>query len=121
MTLFKLKTSLVIFIFFWGANLLFGQAGSVDLSFASHHDGLTIGMSGKVNSFAVQPDDKIIAAGSLFFYNSEEIYDIIRFHPDGTKDSTFNTQVGVNREIKKVRDHRYLLTRAASSRGLENV
>ncbi len=63
--------------------------GSLDTSFAP------IGAdAGDINALAVQPDGKIIVAGSMTNYGGLSCKRIVRILPNGTLDSSFNTLTG---------------------------
>jgi uncharacterized delta-60 repeat protein len=49
---------------------------------------------GTINSLAIQPDDKIVAVGSLGSFNFQSANRLIRLNSDGTRDSSFSTNGG---------------------------
>ncbi len=65
----------------------FNADGSLDNSF---NPGGT-GQDGNVYAVVLQPDGKIIIAGSIVSYNNVAKGGIVRLNPDGTLDTTFNT------------------------------
>ena len=67
--------------------------GTVDTTFEITNQIPSIGDL-EVNGLALQPDGKILAG----FYNIslDEIADVRRFNPDGSPDTTFNTNTGVS-------------------------
>jgi uncharacterized delta-60 repeat protein len=74
------------------------QGGQLDLSFA-----IGTGFSGfAVNSLAIQPDGKIIAAGSFTDYNGTTVNGIARINANGTIDNTFNSGVGFNQGVVSI-------------------
>lgn len=60
--------------------------GTVDNSFA-----IARGTIGYVNDMAIQPDGKIIVAGSIKRYNDAVVKYIVRLNPDGALDNTFKS------------------------------
>ena len=52
------------------------------------------GLNGIAYDMKVQPDGKIIAAGTLTTYSGSTNSGIVRINPNGTKDTTFNVGVG---------------------------
>ncbi len=52
--------------------------------------------SGSVNSIALQPDGKILVGGSFSNFGGVPITRIVRLHPNGTVDTTFNPGGGPN-------------------------
>lgn len=61
-----------------------GAAGDVDLSFDPGS-----GVSGTVNTIAVQPDGKVLIGGPLTFSNGTNGYGSARLHANGSVDSAF--------------------------------
>ncbi len=89
----KLKVRIcwpVLFLCFLGIGLLnrmpsFGQAGSLDESFNPGS-----GANGEITIMAMQPDGKIVIAGSFTSYNGIPApLGIARLNPDGTHDPSF--------------------------------
>lgn len=74
--------------------------GSVDSSF---HIGMGIGANpfySSIYQVAIQPDNKIIVAGSFFKFNNKPVGNLIRLLPNGVLDSTFYSGVaGLNGTI----------------------
>ena len=72
--------------------ILVAQSGTVDPSFndfmpSSPSD---IGAVGLLNySISIQDDDKIILGGNMWVYNGDSCSGLIRLHPDGELDTTF--------------------------------
>ncbi|MBH8560156.1 T9SS type A sorting domain-containing protein [Hymenobacter negativus] len=65
--------------------------GSLDASFVPGGTGWT----GEVRSVVVQPDGKILVAGSLYSrFNGQPTHGLIRLLPNGTLDTSFNTGSG---------------------------
>lgn len=62
--------------------------GSVDKTFN------VLGVSGRIDAFSIQPDNKILAGGSFTVNNSSN--NIVRLHSDGSIDSSFQTGLGFN-------------------------
>jgi len=48
------------------------------------------GLNGFINKISIQSDNKILIAGSFTTYNGLSQVGLIRFNPNGTKDTTFN-------------------------------
>ena len=65
---------------------------SKDLSFDNGYVGT--GFNAVVRAVAIQPNQKIIAAGDFSVYNNATEKRIIRLNIDGTKDDSFNTGTG---------------------------
>jgi uncharacterized delta-60 repeat protein len=65
---------------------LSAQDGSLDNSFRC---GDGIDMKGVLSCIAVQPDNKIIIAGSFGSYNGKHANSLARLNPDGSLDTTF--------------------------------
>jgi uncharacterized delta-60 repeat protein len=61
----------------------FGSNGMVRTSFGS-------GTSGVVNAVAIQPDGKIVMAGTSFGASGDEDFAVARYLPDGTLDTSFS-------------------------------
>lgn len=59
-------------------------------------------LNSKVNSIAVQPDDKILVAGQFRKYNGENFPGFARLHSDGTVDKSFNPEIAYNASLSKV-------------------
>lgn len=60
------------------------------------------GINGSVNSIVVQPDDKVLLAGSIMSYKgSESSKSIMRIKPNGDIDASF-TSLGVDYEIRSI-------------------
>ena len=57
---------------------------------------LGTGFSQTVNISSLQPDGKIIAAGTFTTYNGSSNNYIVRINSDGTKDNTFNVGTGLD-------------------------
>lgn len=60
--------------------------GTVDNNFATAR-----GTIGYVNDMAIQPDGKIIIAGSIVRYNDTAVKYIVRLNPDGSLDNSFKS------------------------------
>lgn len=59
--------------------------GTLDSAFAPSGTGL----DGSVSAITVQPDGRVLAAGSFSSYNGQAARSLIRLNPDGTRDETF--------------------------------
>jgi uncharacterized delta-60 repeat protein len=68
--------------------------GTVDASF-----NLGSGLNGKVYTSILQPDGKIMIAGSFTRFNGIDSGRIIRLNSNGSRDATFNSSVGVENNI----------------------
>jgi len=64
--------------------------------------GSSLGPNGDVNAILIQPDDKIILAGSFSTFNGVLTKRIIRLNVDGSVDPTFNTGSGFNDFVTNV-------------------
>lgn len=71
--------------------------GSLDLSFETGS-----GFNNVVFDIDIQPDGKIIVAGSFSSYNGVAAIRIVRLNPDGSRDTSFNSAVGVNNSIRSI-------------------
>ncbi|MBN2612919.1 MAG: T9SS type A sorting domain-containing protein [Bacteroidales bacterium] len=74
------------------ATNLNGQPGSLDSEFGTGGKVTTLpgNYSGGINSIALQPDGKIIAAGFVII-GSEYDYALVRYNSDGSLDNSFGT------------------------------
>ena len=68
--------------------------GSIDESFNTG-----TGFNGKIYASCLQPDGKIILAGSFTMYNGISAGRLIRLNSDGSYDPTFNTAIGATTGI----------------------
>lgn len=66
--------------------------GQRDLSFNAGGAGLTMGTI--ADAMVVQTDGKILLGGTFTLYNGVPASKIIRLHPDGSRDTSFNTGTG---------------------------
>ena len=79
---------------------------------------MTASLTMSVNTLAVQPDGKYLAAGGFDFVNGNLTGKLQRFNPDGTVDATFNIGTGANGFIAAVAlqpDGKILVAGAISS------
>lgn len=76
---------------------LYPNNGGIDPTF-----NVGTGFSGEVLSLAVQPDGRILAAGSFTQYRGVAANNIARLHLDGSRDGTFDVNAGTNNRIIKV-------------------
>lgn len=60
------------------------------------------GFNQRVTSIVVQNDDKIIVAGEFTKFNDTTAMRIVRLHPDGAIDHTFNAGYGANMTIENM-------------------
>jgi uncharacterized delta-60 repeat protein len=77
--------------------------GTLDTSFNSGGSGFNVESYNNVRKILVQPDNKILVAGSLSYYNNDgaAAREIIRLNPDGSKDTNFNDpnlSIGINQK-----------------------
>ncbi|MBL7777055.1 MAG: family 16 glycosylhydrolase [Chitinophagales bacterium] len=72
--------------------------GSLDSGFGSG-----TGANGVINAVLVQPDDKIVIAGSFTTYNGVSKNRIARLHSDGSIDSTYQSGSGANAAINEAK------------------
>lgn len=71
--------------------------GSTDSTFNSG-----TGFTARVNSMALQNDQKIVAAGFFKAYNGKRRWGVARLHTDGQIDYGFSPEVGFSAEVLKV-------------------
>jgi uncharacterized delta-60 repeat protein len=69
--------------------------GSIDNTF-----NIGTGPNGFINTILVQSNGKIILVGNFTSFNGSLINRIVRLNPDGTIDTTFNSGIGCNNEIR---------------------
>jgi len=70
----------------------FNADGTPDTTFRTN---IGTGLGSTVNSFAIQPDDKIVVGGNFTTQNGTTANYIARFNADGTPDITFSTNIGI--------------------------
>ncbi len=73
--------------------------GSLDLSFDPTRGGQLIGPAtqfGDVLAFARQPDGKLVLGGAFSGYNGVLRRHILRIHPNGALDESFNPGFGAD-------------------------
>ncbi|MBC8883158.1 delta-60 repeat domain-containing protein [Flavobacterium piscinae] len=68
----------------------FNPDGTIDTSFEE----VILLTSGVINDIALQTDGKILVCGNFSTLNGEAVSQIIRLHPDGTKDTSFVPTIG---------------------------
>ncbi len=75
--------------------------GDADKSF---NPGIITGLSGQpfMNALQVQPDGKILLAGSFSNINGAARNRLARFNPDGSLDASFDTGIGANATISVI-------------------
>jgi uncharacterized delta-60 repeat protein len=71
----------------------FQPSGAVDTGFGS--DGAAIGAEGSADSLAIQPDGKIVAAGTGGSTYPGYAFAVMRFNGDGTPDPSFGSEGSV--------------------------
>ena len=71
--------------------------GSLDTGFSPGN-----GANGAVQTLAVQPDGKVIVAGDFSEFDNQETHFIVRLHPNGMRDTSFQTASGANGFIHTV-------------------
>lgn len=86
------------------AALVSAQTGTLDPTFLNGDRGYGLGAGPgyMVKAIAVQPDGKIIIAGSFDTYNTTSRNRVARLNTDGTLDATFNAGTGPNGDINTV-------------------
>jgi uncharacterized delta-60 repeat protein len=72
-------------------------AGSMDAAFTTGS-----GSNNIIQKIAIQPDGKIIVAGTFTTYNGTASNQIARLNTDGTLDNSFSTGTGVNKAIQSI-------------------
>lgn len=76
----------------WVVIVQAGSPGDLDPSFSSDGKVITsLGISSGGNSIAVQPDGKIVVAGSTGGWEDNRDFAIVRYNNDGSLDSSFDT------------------------------
>lgn len=88
-----LLTKLFFFLLIGG---MFAQAGQIDRTFNTK---IGAGFDKTVATQVLQPDGKILVAGSFISYDYTSKNRITRLLADGTLDTTFNTGTGPNADI----------------------
>lgn len=76
--------------------------GSLDIGFSFNVGSGLAGGEITINSLALQPDGRILAAGSFTQFKGAPANNIIRLNPDGNRDPSFNPNAGTNSRINKV-------------------
>jgi uncharacterized delta-60 repeat protein len=92
---------LLSFLLLLASANLFAQPGSNDMSFNPNDVGFGQGdgtVNG-INSTIIQPDGKVLIAGSFFTYNNTSLGRIARIDENGLIDNSFNTGSGVNNTV----------------------
>jgi len=67
---------------------LFGQPGTLDVTFNPTDQGFGVVSSGSISAIAYQPDGKILIAG--YMYVNRRNLTVIRLNPDGSLDQSFS-------------------------------
>ncbi|PWA05093.1 T9SS type A sorting domain-containing protein [Flavobacterium psychrotolerans] len=81
---------LLVIIILFLPKIIFAQDGVLDTTFGTDGKVLTtFGYESDVQSLALQPDGKIIAAGDVFNHGDFHQFGIARYHRDGSLDTTF--------------------------------
>ncbi|WP_158626842.1 T9SS type A sorting domain-containing protein [Flavobacterium sp. GT3R68] len=75
------------------SNVICAQYGTLDNTFGDEGKVITFfgQYESEVHSLAIQPDGKIIAAGSVFDHGGYNQFGLARYNANGTLDSTFGT------------------------------
>lgn len=60
------------------------------------------GVSSYVNDIALQPDGKIVVGGNFLNYNEVTRHRIVRLHPNGALDESFNPGTGFNSDVNSI-------------------
>jgi uncharacterized delta-60 repeat protein len=96
----KIKSYLFLILIVLSGQL-FAQPGANDPTFNPGDVGYGYGdgPNSDVSSSSIQPDGKIIIAGSFTSYNGQTINRIARINTDGSLDGSFNPGIGANSSI----------------------
>ncbi|MDX2286831.1 MAG: hypothetical protein NW241_21885 [Bacteroidia bacterium] len=73
----------------------FHADGTLDTAFS-----IGSGFDGAVNTLVRLPDGKILAGGDFSSYQGALLWGIVRLHPDGTRDQSFNIGTGLAYSVK---------------------
>lgn len=91
---------LIVSLFF---NVSFAQQGISDSTFNTYDDGfLGDGFDGTVRATVLQPDGMMLVGGDFLNFNGTFTPQICRLLPDGSKDPTFNTGLGLNGKVYSI-------------------
>lgn len=74
--------------------------GTLDTSFNPGSGFQTGTSAGTVDHMVLQPDGRLIVAGSWLSFNGASVTNLVRLNTDGTLDATLNTGTGFNNAIK---------------------
>ena len=80
--------------------------GTIDTAFTSNTGtGATGPSNGPVYNLQIQPDGKILVAGTMPIFNGAFVGNIVRLNSDGTRDTAFtnNTGTGTNNSINEIK------------------
>ena len=93
-----MKQILLLIANFLLSGFVFGQAGTIDLSFNSNDSGFLVGEMSNPTIYNTknQSDGKILLVGSFSSYHKTAIRSIARINFDGSIDFTFNPGTGAN-------------------------
>lgn len=76
------------------------QSGVLDPTFNPNPDrDYGVGINGNVFVSVIQPDGKLILAGTIYEYNNKQVNHIVRINPNGTIDNSFDTGIGANGSV----------------------
>lgn len=90
----------IVFILVCIVCQLRAQSGVLDPTFNPSPDrDYGVGVNGNVFVSVIQPDGKIILAGTIYEYNNKPVNHIVRINPNGTIDNSFDTGIGANGTI----------------------
>lgn len=69
----------------------YNPKGALDSSFGTGGIAITQMQGYQENSVAIQPDGKIIVAGTYYFYDTlDRVFGVLRYNPDGSPDNSFS-------------------------------
>lgn len=88
MKTYKLFLLVIVFL---GTDLCTAQFGTLDTTFDSDGKVLTVfqGYNSAVHALALQPDNKILAAGAVYNHGTYSQFGLARYNSDGSLDASF--------------------------------
>lgn len=100
-----MKRFLLLLLTFSVVTINYAQLGEVDLTFNTIDDRSHGDMSGfnqYVDDVEIQSDGKMVVVGNFTTYNGYDYNRIVRIHPDGSIDTTFNVGTGFDDFVTEV-------------------
>jgi uncharacterized delta-60 repeat protein len=76
--------------------------GTLDPTFNTGSGALHAGFGSLINAIAIQTDGKIVLGGSFTFFNGVVASNLVRLHPDGTIDESFNIGSGPSGAVSSI-------------------